>query len=246
MHSMSQVLSETISFVEFSRVLGADHFVFYNHSGHPSLIPYLQSLVDQGLATIKDWTSPPVSFVAPTEIHGFGQSAALQDCIYQFLYRTRYIVNQDIDEMIIPVRERSWHDLMAKLPPDQAGYLIQNAFFPAEQNNTGPYAADPTARLFPPLVKLLRETKIYEAYARSKYIADTRFVETGGFHYLYSTIKKAQVKTVSPWTDALLHHYRRKAPLMSERKMVPCNRTLAFADAVLAHANNVVSKFTIK
>jgi hypothetical protein len=235
---MSQVLSETISFVEFSRVLGADHFVFYNHSGHPSLIPYLQSLVDQGLATIKDWTSPPVSFVEPIEIHWFGQSAAFQYCIYQFLYRTRYIVDQDIDEMIIPVRERSWHDLMARLPPDNAGYIARMALFPMKQNNTGPYADDPTARLFPLLVKLMSESKIYEPNTRPKHIAGPRFVEAGGFHYLFSIIKEAKVMTVSPSSFFITTAIYRTLYL-TRRKVVPCERALAFADAVLANVSNI-------
>lgn len=38
----------------------------------------------------------------PGDLHYFGQIPALNDCVYRYMYRSRYVALQDIDELILP------------------------------------------------------------------------------------------------------------------------------------------------
>lgn len=38
----------------------------------------------------------------PGEIHYFGQIPVLHDCLYRYMYQSRYVALHDIDELILP------------------------------------------------------------------------------------------------------------------------------------------------
>lgn len=38
----------------------------------------------------------------PGELHYFGQIPALNDCLYRYMYQSRYVALHDIDELILP------------------------------------------------------------------------------------------------------------------------------------------------
>ena len=39
---------------------------------------------------------------SPSQIHYYGQVPALNDCVYRYMYQTRYIALHDMDELILP------------------------------------------------------------------------------------------------------------------------------------------------
>jgi hypothetical protein len=165
--------------------LGAENFVFYNHSAHGSLKPYLNSLAERGLATIVDWSGIPVfvrsyykgrnsgSLPGDPELQAFGQLSALNDCLYRNIHRSQFVINQDVDELIVHARTASWKALIKKLPTAAAAHIARMAYFPLEQQNAGPFAEDQVAQKLPPLVKLKRDSLLLPTDERSKYIANT-------------------------------------------------------------------------
>ncbi|MGL4849430.1 MAG: glycosyltransferase family 92 protein [Clostridium sp.] len=40
--------------------------------------------------------------VSPGDIHYYGQIPALNDCIYRYMYQSRYVALHDTDELILP------------------------------------------------------------------------------------------------------------------------------------------------
>jgi hypothetical protein len=253
-HSQFSDLNLLMSAVEFAMSLGAEHFVFYKHTMQPSVEPYLQYLVEKGLATIKDWTLIPVSVSCNVngrdqgskpgdpQLQMFGQLAAFNDCLYYNLNRSLYIVNQDFDELIVPTEANSWSELMDALPPGHSAYTMRMAYFPLEQNNTGPYAEDKTAQKLPPLVKLMRDDKFLPSGIRSKYIADTRSVMIMGIHEIHGSLGKLRPMTVNP-SVAKVHHYRRCC--LDKHKMVPDHNVLRFVRPVLSQHKNATQRFLL-
>jgi hypothetical protein len=225
-------------------LLNAEHFVFYNHSAHHSLRPFLLYMQAKGLATVKDWSSLPVKAYleyensAESQIYFFGQSSALHDCLYHSIYRSRYTVNHDLDELILPVKLNSWGEMMKALPVNASAYLITVTYFPLEQYDSGPYITDEIARHLPPFVKLKRRKDILGPTKRSKYIADCRLAKTVGMHNLYSTVgKNVDTLRVSP-SVVLLHHYRCCRFNKKKDVLVSCDNALRFAETVLANYKN--------
>ena len=71
---------------------------------------------------------------------------AISDCVYRAMYRTRYLVIQDLDELIVPLRTESLaelvHSVDAAISADGvtssdslAAYNFRNLFFPPNGPN---------------------------------------------------------------------------------------------------------------
>lgn len=72
----------------------------------------------------------------PGDIHYFGQMPALNDCLYRYMYQSRYISFQDPDELILPQSVDSWLKLLPLLEkrygPNKC-YMFENNVFPRER-----------------------------------------------------------------------------------------------------------------
>lgn len=69
--------------------------MFFISSGLVEVIPWT---VSRFVNVSRGW-QPEQS---PGDLHYFGQIAALNDCLYRYMYQSRYVALQDIDELILP------------------------------------------------------------------------------------------------------------------------------------------------
>lgn len=90
---------QILEFIELNRLLGVDHFTFYNHTIGKQVGCLLQNYVDMGLVTILPWQ---LNMLSQKEIRTEGLFAALNDCLYRSMYKYSHIVLIDLDEYIIP------------------------------------------------------------------------------------------------------------------------------------------------
>ena len=86
-----------IEWFETYLILGADRFVVYNDSGSSSLKPLIEYYVKQGVLDIYD-----ISVPSGVKLFNRGQMVIIQDCIYRYMYKTKYLALIDFDEYIIP------------------------------------------------------------------------------------------------------------------------------------------------
>ncbi|CAL8284285.1 unnamed protein product [Lota lota] len=127
--------------LEMYRLLGVNRVVVYNTSSGPDLARLLHSYSQEGFVEVVPWPidqhlDPSYGWqpsLFPGDIHYFGQLTTLNECVYRSVERSRYVLLNDIDEIIMPYQHS---DLMAVLHtlqqqhPKAGVFLIENHIFP--------------------------------------------------------------------------------------------------------------------
>ncbi|KAK2813077.1 hypothetical protein Q5P01_000881 [Channa striata] len=127
--------------LEVYRLLGVNRVVIYNTSCGPDLERLLQSYSQEGFVELVPW--PIDRYLNPSpgwlfsqhggDVHYFGQLTTLNECIYRSMDRSRYVLLNDIDEIIMPYQHRDLKGLMDMLQqkhPNTGVFLIENHVFP--------------------------------------------------------------------------------------------------------------------
>ncbi|XP_069114135.1 beta-1,4-galactosyltransferase galt-1-like isoform X1 [Argopecten irradians] len=206
---------ELVEMIEMNRILGADHFVFYNYSTHENVDKVLNYYIDIGLVEVVQWHLPMRVDVWPkvkghtTEIHYFGQLGSLNDCLYRNRYKSQYLVYQDLDEFIFPYKHKNWSEMIDSLAKRNV-YMFRNTFFRKDWNDTDTmFEGKDLAKRYKStiLLKTMREAKIFGLRQRSKYIINPRKVDTVGIHNVWKERSGSSLLNVPP-DVALIHHYR--------------------------------------
>ncbi|XP_030621063.1 uncharacterized protein LOC115804693 [Chanos chanos] len=130
--------------MEMYKLLGVQRVVIYNTSCGPDLEKLLQHYRREGILEVVQW--PINQFLNPSpgwnfkehkgDLHYYGQLVTLNECIYRNMYQSKYVLLNDIDEIIMPYKHTSLPLLMEKLQEEQpkAGvFLIENHIFPKNQ-----------------------------------------------------------------------------------------------------------------
>ena len=97
--------------------------VIYNTSCGPDLSHLLQIYSQEGFVEIVPW--PISEHLNPShgwlhsqhggDVHYFGQLTTLNECIYRSMQRSRYVLLNDIDEIIMPYQHENLTSLMNML-----------------------------------------------------------------------------------------------------------------------------------
>uniref|UniRef100_UPI003AAAD71E uncharacterized protein isoform X1 n=1 Tax=Centroberyx gerrardi TaxID=166262 RepID=UPI003AAAD71E len=127
--------------LEMYRLLGVGRVVIYNTSCGPDLDRLLHSYREEGFVEMVPW--PIDHHINPSrgwlfsehggDIHYFGQLTTLNECIYRYMDRSRYVLLNDIDEIIMPYQHSGLMPLMNTLQqqhPEAGVFLIENHIFP--------------------------------------------------------------------------------------------------------------------
>ncbi|XP_048368096.1 beta-1,4-galactosyltransferase galt-1-like [Sphaerodactylus townsendi] len=127
--------------MEMYKILGVDRVMIYKNSCSPLMEKVLDFYIAEGIVEIIPWPIDSYLSVAsrwhhsvdPKDIGYYGQITALNDCIYRNMYRSRYLLMNDIDEIILPVKYRDWNTMMQNLQmqhPKAAAFSFENHIFP--------------------------------------------------------------------------------------------------------------------
>ncbi|XP_067245678.1 uncharacterized protein [Chanodichthys erythropterus] len=130
--------------IEMYKLLGVQHVVVYNTSCGPDLEKLLKHYETEGILEIVSW--PIDKFLNPSpgwnfkefkgDLHYYGQLVTLNECIYRNMYQSRYVLLNDIDEIIMPYKHTNLPSLMKDLQsahPDVGVFIIENHIFPKTQ-----------------------------------------------------------------------------------------------------------------
>ncbi|XP_023282536.1 uncharacterized protein LOC111670161 [Seriola lalandi dorsalis] len=179
-----------------SRLLGVDRVVIYNTSCGPDLDRLLQSYSQEGFVEMVPW--PINEYLTPStgwlfskyggDVHYFGQLTTLNECIYRSMTRSRYVLLNDIDEIIMPYQHNNLMSLMNVLQqqkPNAGVFLIENHIFPKtpfEKSKKLPLPQWKGVPGFNILEHIYREEVDRSVYHPHKMIVQPRAVEQTSVH----------------------------------------------------------------
>ena len=178
-----------IEFIEMHRILGVEKFAIYDYSINIKVLEQLKFYTRNGIVEVLPWKIP----------HGLrgifynNQMGMLNECLYRYMFRTKYIAFIDLDERIIPKQDFTWTELIYRLEQniskecrsETCGFSFRNVFFNKKwlDDKESPLNHNSSLRI-QTLMKTRREVFIYEHGARSKAIINPRKVDLMTIHYV--------------------------------------------------------------
>ena len=193
-----------VEFVELLRLLGADHFVFYDYAASTavrSLLAYYQS---NGVVTVVPW---PLDSRFKGKIWNYGQTAAIHDCLFRTMGVSTFAVFADFDEYLVPVHHATWGRLTANLSSDDVGYVFESVFFDPRLQGVdgGAVVGGDTIGL-----RSVRHTlrSYHTSTVRTKCMVRPEYIFEQGIHHVSKPVRAVlHVSRVSP-DIAVIHHHR--------------------------------------
>ena len=208
MHGIPITPVNLVQYFEFNILLGADTFIVYNYSMNVnSLKRILMYYQKKGIVKLVQWSLPPR---LNKTVWYYAQISMLNDCLYRNRGLSRYIVNTDLDEFIVPLKQRGWGDFVSKAGP-ACEYEVRNVALKGSACNPGEKTTNSTvcSSVFQ---RPILSTYLFKHGDRSKFILRTDCETIVRIHFTsfpekYSKdIKGLTVKFIGD-TDALVLHY---------------------------------------
>ncbi|XP_003493524.1 uncharacterized protein LOC117159071 [Bombus vancouverensis nearcticus] len=221
-----------VAFVEFHRILGAEHFYFYVFNVHENVLKVLRLYERSNVIRWFNLTLPgdlPNEKIARRRflsediwIKRRMELIPYNHCFYDNLHRSEFVLPIDIDEAIVPARRKNWYELLLderiKLGrnfKDFASYSVRNVYFFPElqtrnQTDRASFEVNST-NILPDLDYLdtIRTACISPEGDSVKSFVSTRRALTVHNHYALTTLNPSTRRAhhFDP-EDVLKHHHR--------------------------------------
>ncbi|XP_073349034.1 uncharacterized protein [Pagrus major] len=236
---------QLVQSLETLLLLGVDRVVVYKTSSSPETQRILDYYTHKGLVEVIPWSLSRYLNVSrgwlpehgPGEIHYLGQIPVLHDCLYRYMYQSRYMALHDIDELILPQSVDSWLELLPLLEKEYGAnkcYMFENNVFPNTVTliNSGSLTLPSDWQKVPGvniLTHLYQEPIIQEThYSNFKTIVNPRAVFSLTVHGLLDP----QTNTGCSWVDrniARMYHTRHpRQPGLTQDKLIYDGRLLSY------------------
>ena len=76
------------------------------------MLAIIRHYVTSGVMEAVEWRLP---FTDVSLVHYFGQMAAINDCLYNSQYTSRYVVFHDFDELLFPRMHDTWNQMLEEI-----------------------------------------------------------------------------------------------------------------------------------
>ncbi|KAM4589124.1 uncharacterized protein V3H82_003284 isoform 1-T2 [Fundulus diaphanus] len=148
MYNFTNVL-QLVQSLEMLQFMGVNRVAIYKTNCSADTQRVLDYYTEKGLVEVIPWSLSKYLNVSrralpkqdPGDIHYFGQIPALNDCLYRFMYRSKYVAMHDPDEFILPQSVNSWVELLPLLEKRYGAdkcYMFENNWVPIEFALTPP------------------------------------------------------------------------------------------------------------
>ncbi|KAF3424446.1 hypothetical protein E2986_04660 [Frieseomelitta varia] len=136
-----------VEWIELISLLGADKIFFYQLQVHPNVTKILDHYQRLGMVHVTPLTLPGGQPNVPAFQHMYltkktnhkrqNELIPYNDCLYKHMYEYEYIALLDVDEVIMPVKDATWQDLMKRVMEKalkirnetRASYNVRNVYF---------------------------------------------------------------------------------------------------------------------
>ena len=188
-----------IEFLELSQILGATHFTFYNLDVSDSVQNVLDYYEDKGVVRVLPWNLP--SYIGKYDIHYFGQTLSVMDCLFRSMSDLDFVAFNDLDEFIVPLHHENISVLLEEIHREEhCGHCFQSVIF-------DPFWEDlQMSRLF--TQRVFHRTKEITPFW-SKCIVDPRRIFEQGIHHISKPIQDNYTVDEVDWGIARVFHYRK-------------------------------------
>ncbi|KAJ6652644.1 hypothetical protein lerEdw1_011239 [Lerista edwardsae] len=127
--------------IEMYKILGAQKVVIYKNNCSQLMEKILGHYISEGTVEVRPWPIHLHLKVSSRWHHSqegkdigyYGQITALNDCIYHNMYKSKYVLLNDVDEIILPIMDTDWNLMMQRLErqhPSTGVFLFENHVFP--------------------------------------------------------------------------------------------------------------------
>ncbi|XP_035378826.1 uncharacterized protein LOC113590768 isoform X2 [Electrophorus electricus] len=245
---------QLVQTIETYKLLGVERVVIYKTHSGPELEKVLQSYKEEGTLEIIPW--PIHHFLEPSkgwnyelhsgEVHYYGQQATLNDCIHRNRQRSRYVLLNDADEIIMPYQHASLRQLMEELQgqqPDVATFIFQTHVFSKNVANGSARFDLPQWRHVPGiniLRHIHREPIRWFVNNPSKMIVNPRkVVQTSVHHVVKSSGRTLHVPNN---LAIVLHTAKPQQPDLTFEKLIMDRKIWEFAERLIPNVNKILQK----
>ncbi|XP_053137665.1 beta-1,4-galactosyltransferase galt-1-like isoform X5 [Hemicordylus capensis] len=243
--------------VEMYKILGVGKVVIYKNSCSPLMEKVLNFYIAEGTVEVIPW---PVDSYLKVSSHWrysddakdlgyYGQITALNDCIYRNMHKSKYVLLNDIDEIILPVKDQNWNILMQNLQkqnPKSGVFIIENHIFPKtiftpiDPVNISSWSAVPGINI---LEHVVREPPKPNTFNPTKMIVDPRKVIQTSVH---SVLKAYGGSVYVSDKVALVYHCRDPLQPSLPRSALINDITLwRYNKSLVENVNKVIQQITL-
>ncbi|XP_060562564.1 uncharacterized protein LOC132722148 [Ruditapes philippinarum] len=244
-YSATEVFMNSSNGVELNRILGVDKIIVYDYSISERCEKYFEILF--GTQFLRNLFHGDFRFRFNITFINFGQTVALNDCLFRTKQISEFMSNIDLDEYIVPHSGNAfnWTQMLKDLDQSADGFIFKNTFFRKEWTNDEVEFKGKTKAKQLKLITLKHfdhETKIYRHMDRSKY-----FVRPSRVNYiLIHEIPNARVVKVTQQIG-LLHHYRNWENYEDKQQRVKDTTVLdKFEDVLINNVERVWKELKLK
>ncbi|XP_029301588.1 uncharacterized protein LOC115017372 [Cottoperca gobio] len=250
---------QLVQSLEMLQLLGVNRVIIYKTSSSPETQSVLDYYTHKGLVEVIPWSFSRFLNVShgfspshgPGDLHYFGQIPALNDCIYRYMYQSRYVALHDMDELILPQSVNSWLELLPLLEKKYGAdrcYMFENNEFPITYTLPPPASQSPPPQGCCPswrnvsgvniLAHLFHVPIITKThYSNFKIIVNPRAVFAPSVHGLLSS------KNGCSWVDrtiARMYHTRvLRNTKMRPDQLIYDGRLLSYSTHLIPNVNTV-------
>ncbi|XP_063806562.1 uncharacterized protein LOC134987324 [Pseudophryne corroboree] len=246
-----------IQTMEMYRILGAPQVMIYLNNCSPQVGKVIQYYIAEGIVEVIPW--PIDKYLRPArawhysmeakDIGYYGQVTTLNDCIYRNMYRSKFVLLIDLDEIILPIKHQTWDSLMESLQQQNPGvgvFLFESHNFPQTITTDGNFSNISSWKSLPGsniLQYVHREANRSYDFNPWKMIVDPRkVIQTCVHNVIRSTggSKKVSVKT------ALLYHCRESRKNLPKITLIEDRTIWRYNASLIRNVNKVLSQVDLQ
>ncbi|KAF5881287.1 beta-1,4-galactosyltransferase galt-1-like isoform X2 [Clarias magur] len=246
---------ELVQAIEMFKILGVQKVAIYKTSCNSNVQKVLDYYIKQKFVELIPWKLSPhinasrgwLKSVSSGQLHYFGQIPALNDCVYRYMYQSRYVSLQDLDELILPMNVKTWKELLPDLERKYnhiGAFEFENNYFSLSLKDSNPkYSPEswknvPGVNILEHIVRL--SNKGIHKYEQFKTIVDPRIVVQATVHGLLKSMKGIV------WVDsniARMYHMRNISnENFKESSQVQDTHLRDYADSLIPAVSKVLQE----
>ena len=236
------MLQRLIQFIEMNKVLGAEVIYMYHMQIEPKVQQYILEHYSD-IVLVIEWKK----FEMWSPLHYYGQLLLISDCSFRSMHEVKFLVINDLDEIILPVKHDNWEDMLNFLNSNKheryASYTFLNRLFIKSHHSTsqdlirGGKRKCPNGLQVPMYFTRIDNTCISFSYDfRTKFIIRPKFMVLSGIHNVCKSVEGYTMTYNVPPDLGINAHYRYKIPTKEcygYSRVQPNHAALKFADKVL-------------